>query len=180
MWLAFFFFFWMALLWKSAFYVHRLSHRIKIRNTSGLPMESEEGIRNSLESRCVFSLLLPLSLSLELYDHWSLFLYLLALFFFLSLSLYISFSMFILLQSAVVRKIGSKPCCPFTRSRGNGVLRRGHRKVKQIDWHVSSAYKMCKCYVGLAAVNIPQFLHLTNYICFEAFCKNSVLNRWQI
>lgn len=34
--------------------------------------------------------------------------------------------------------------------------------------------------MSLAAVNIPQFLHLIDYTCFKAFSKNSVLNRWQI
>lgn len=32
--------------------------------------------------------------------------------------------------------------------------------------------------MDLAAVNIPQFLHFKDYIYSEAFCKNSVLNRW--
>ena len=32
--------------------------------------------------------------------------------------------------------------------------------------------------MGLAAVNILQFLYLKDYIYSEAFCKKSVLNRW--
>jgi hypothetical protein len=46
--------------------------------------------------------------------------------------------------------------------------------VGQTERNACSACKMCKHYVGLTAVNIPQFLHLNECICFEAFCKNFV------